>query len=143
VSYNEARRLYAELEGDLATESDGRLRGLIRNDLAVLAPMEGHFDEARQGWSQVLEIDRDCLQARLNDALVAAELEYVNSLPDEDVEPFVYAPAPGSAAASSSAADGPRPVAGRDPQFPVQRALHRRWERPYRRDGPVPGAGWV
>ena len=53
--YDDARRLYAELEGaGAAAESDARVRALVQNDLAVLAAMEGRFEEARQGWQQLL-----------------------------------------------------------------------------------------
>ena len=72
---DEARRLYADLEGSLAgAEADRRLRALVQNDLAVMAAMDGRFDEARAGWQTALEIDRDCLVARLNRDLVEAEI---------------------------------------------------------------------
>ena len=44
----------------------------MRNDLAVIAAMDGRFDEARTGWRAALEIDRDRLVARLNRDLVEA-----------------------------------------------------------------------
>ena len=71
---DEARRLYRELEGE-AEEIGSPLRALIKNDLAVLAALEGQFDEARQGWRQALEIDPRCRLARLNDVLIEAEVE--------------------------------------------------------------------
>ncbi|HZW32276.1 MAG TPA: glycosyltransferase family 4 protein [Isosphaeraceae bacterium] len=100
--YDEARRLYAELEG-AAAGSDARLRCLIRNDLAVLAALEGRFDEARQGWSAAREVDPGCLPARLNDALIAAELDYAKLGPDDFPEPFAYARAPGAGPATTIA----------------------------------------
>jgi tetratricopeptide (TPR) repeat protein len=71
----EARRLYARLEG-LLTSADGesRLRALVQNDLAVMAAMDGRFDEARAAWQTALEIDRECLVARLNRDLTEAEI---------------------------------------------------------------------
>ena len=56
------------------SDGDARLRALVQNDLAVMAAMEGRFDEARTGWQTALEIDRDCLLARLNRDLVEAEI---------------------------------------------------------------------
>ena len=72
--YNEARRLYRELEGE-SEEIGSPLRALIKNDLAVLAALEGQFDEARQGWQQALEVDPSFRLAFLNDVLIAAEVE--------------------------------------------------------------------
>ena len=72
--YDEARRLYDEVEGP-ASAVDSGLRALIRNDLAALAALEGRFDEARQGWHQAIEVDPGCPLARLNDVLVAAEMD--------------------------------------------------------------------
>ena len=40
---------------------NARLRALIHNDLAVLAAIEGKFDEARTGWRKALEVDPECL----------------------------------------------------------------------------------
>ena len=51
-----------------------RLRILIQNDLAVLAALEGKFDEACQGWRAAIESKGECLPARLNLGLVEAEL---------------------------------------------------------------------
>jgi glycosyltransferase involved in cell wall biosynthesis len=93
--YDEARRLYAELVDSAAMggESDARLRSVVRNDLAVLAAMEGRFDEARRGWQAALEIVRDCLPAHLNDALIAAELDRAHRGSDDIPGPPDHAPA--------------------------------------------------
>ncbi len=48
---------------------------LIQNDLAVLRAMEGNFDEAREAWRAVLEVEGACLPARLNLGLIEAELD--------------------------------------------------------------------
>jgi tetratricopeptide (TPR) repeat protein len=72
--YDEARQLYSKLEHSGAA---GRLGAMVRNDLAVLATLEGRYDEASQGWQQALELDQGCLMARLNRDLVQAELEVV------------------------------------------------------------------
>ena len=74
--HDEARRLYAELGacGWRVRLPETRLRALVQNDLAVMAAMDGRFDEARAGWQTALEIDRDCLLARLNRDLVEAEI---------------------------------------------------------------------
>src|ERR1700678_1793593 len=49
--HDEARQLYAVLEGALAgVGGDARLRAFVRNDLAVMAAIEGRFDEALTGW---------------------------------------------------------------------------------------------
>ena len=71
--YDEARRAYAKLKR-LTPRSNARLRALIRNDLAVLAAIDGKFDEARSGWREAVEVDPDCLLARLNRDLVEAEI---------------------------------------------------------------------
>ena len=82
---DEARRLYADLERVLAGAAGGcRLRALVRNDLAVMAAMEGRFDEARTGWNAALEIDRDRLMARLNRDLVEAEISRSQATEDFD-----------------------------------------------------------
>ena len=74
---DKARRIYSELDAVLAgAESEARLRALIRNDLAAIAAMEGRFDEARAGWQAALEIDPDCLMARLNRDLIEAEMSF-------------------------------------------------------------------
>ena len=73
--HEEARRVYADLDAAIAVgDMDSRLRALVQNDLAVMAAMDGRFDEARAGWRTALEIDRDCLVARLNRDLVEAEI---------------------------------------------------------------------
>jgi glycosyltransferase involved in cell wall biosynthesis len=71
----EARRIYAELDAVLAGhESEARLRALVCNDLAAIAALEGRFDQALAGWRAALEVDPDCLMARLNWDLIEAEL---------------------------------------------------------------------
>jgi len=102
-SYDKARGLYAKLE-KAATERDGHLRALIQNDLAVLAALDGRYDEAQQGWHAALELDHDCLQARLNRDLVQVELELARPRPQPE-------PAP------SSGGDSPTP----HPTPPTQR----------------------
>ena len=59
---------------DVHRQIERALRALIRNDLAVLAAIEGKFDEARTGWQEAVEVDPDCLLARLNRDLVEAEV---------------------------------------------------------------------
>jgi len=82
-SYDKARRLYTKLE-KATREPDSHLRALIRNDLAVLAALEGRYDEAQQGWKGALELDQGCLQARLNRDLVQAELELAGPHPQPE-----------------------------------------------------------
>ncbi|MFI5461271.1 MAG: glycosyltransferase [Isosphaerales bacterium] len=82
-SYDKARRLYARLE-HATREPDSHLRALIRNDLAVLEAFEGRYDDAQRGWHAALELDQDCLQARLNRDLVRAELELASAHPHPD-----------------------------------------------------------
>jgi glycosyltransferase involved in cell wall biosynthesis len=91
--YDDARRLYADVES-AATEADARLRALIRNDLAVLAALEGRFDEARLGWHHAIEVDPGCQLAHLNDVLVAAELDSLTSSQGDVPAPLQFAPAP-------------------------------------------------
>ena len=79
-SYDAARRLYAKLE-KATSQPDAHLRALIRNDLAVLAALEGRYEEAHQGWQAAVELDHDCLLARLNRDLVQAELELAGPHP--------------------------------------------------------------
>jgi len=74
-NHDAARQLYSKLEHSGAA---GRLGALVRNDLAVLATLEGRYDEASQGWQQALELDQGCLMARLNRDLVQAGLDVVN-----------------------------------------------------------------
>src|ERR1017187_4420703 len=71
--YDKARKTYARLQRS-AAKADSRLCLLIQNDLAVLAAMEGKFDEACQGWRGAIESNGECLPARLNLGLVEAEL---------------------------------------------------------------------
>jgi glycosyltransferase involved in cell wall biosynthesis len=74
--YEDARRIYAELEDeDSGAGSRSHLLALIRNDLAVLAVLDGRHDDARQGWQAALDLDSECLPARLNRDLLAAELD--------------------------------------------------------------------
>jgi putative heme degradation protein len=92
----EARRIYAALESSLASaKTDGRLRALVRNDLAVMAAMEGRFDEAHAGWQAALAIDHDCLTARLNCDLIEAEAAFRQAT--EDFGELKLAAAPGQA----------------------------------------------
>jgi len=91
--YDDARRMYVELEGT-ATEANPRLRALVRNDLAALAALEGRFDEARRGWQQAMEVDPGCQLARLNDALIAAELDRMALRQSDVPAPLELAPAP-------------------------------------------------
>ena len=94
---DEARRVYMDLDGELAgADGDARLRALVQNDLAVMAAMEGRFDEARAGWQAALEIDQDCLLARLNRDLVEAEISL--SEVTDDFGELKLAPAPGQLA---------------------------------------------
>jgi glycosyltransferase involved in cell wall biosynthesis len=71
----EARMVYGELLESAGAEANPQLRALVYNDLAVLAALEGRFDEARHGWRSAVKADQGCLPARLNDALVAADLD--------------------------------------------------------------------
>ena len=48
---------------------------LIRNDLAALAALDGRHDEARQGWQAGDGCRPGLSSARLNDALLAAEVD--------------------------------------------------------------------
>ena len=73
--YNEARQVYAELLECASESAELSLRALLLNDLAVLAALEGRFDEARQGWRSAIEAHQGCLPARLNDSFLAAELD--------------------------------------------------------------------
>ena len=70
-SYDEARHFYGGLM-DGATEP--RLKALVANDLAVLAVMEGRFDDSLQGWEEAIDADETLLPARLNRDLISAEL---------------------------------------------------------------------
>jgi tetratricopeptide (TPR) repeat protein len=91
--YVEARRIYAELEAALAgAESEARVRALVRSDLAAIAAIEGRFDEALAGWRAALEIDPECLVARLNRDLIEAELTFRQM--NGEVGELKLAPAP-------------------------------------------------
>jgi glycosyltransferase involved in cell wall biosynthesis len=135
--YEDARRAYARLKQSTA-RSNAWLRGLIRNDLAVLAAIEGKFDEAREQWQEAVEIDPECLLARLNRDLVDAEISLATF--QDDLGELKLAPAPGTSAfgpdPSSTDVDGsaalmarletrppqtPRPP--RTPGAPVQVAI--------------------
>ena len=72
---DEARRIYLELDAaPSGVEGEVRLRALVRSDLAALSALEGRFDEALAGFRSALEIDPDCLMARLNRDLIETEL---------------------------------------------------------------------
>jgi hypothetical protein len=93
--HDEARRAYADLVAAIAIgDTDTRLRALVQNDLAVMAAMEGRFDDARTGWRTALEIDKDCLLARLNRDLVEAEINRGRAT--ADFGELQLAPAPSS-----------------------------------------------
>jgi glycosyltransferase involved in cell wall biosynthesis len=116
--YDEARRLYTELDAAASAEADAdsRMRGLIRNDLAVLAAMEGRLEEARRGWQAALEVDHDCQPARLNDALIAAELDRANRGRDDFPARLDLVPAPGGVPAPPGPCPlGIHPVPDDDP----------------------------
>ncbi len=72
----DARAAYLRLARGFSKNTNPRLRALVQNDLAVLAAMEGKLDEARAEWRAVVEGDLGCLPARLNLALVEAELSW-------------------------------------------------------------------
>ncbi len=74
----QARRILAALR---TKSEDVRLQALIANDLAVLAALDGRFEEAREGWQTALDLDSDCLPARLNRDLVQAQFDMVNQSP--------------------------------------------------------------
>jgi hypothetical protein len=90
---DEARQIYAELDAVTAgARSEARVRALIRSDLAAIAAIEGRFDEALAGWRAALEIDPDCLMARLNRDLIEAELSFGQM--SGDLGDLKLAPAP-------------------------------------------------
>ena len=68
----------------------------------MLAALEGRYDEAQQGWQAALELDQDCLQARLNRDLLQVELELAGPYPQPEPTPssgrdsFTPLPAPRS-----------------------------------------------
>lgn len=68
---DQARRIYAYLRHRAITP---RLQSLIASDLAVLAALDGQFEEALHGWKTALELDATCMPARLNGDLVRARL---------------------------------------------------------------------
>jgi glycosyltransferase involved in cell wall biosynthesis/predicted O-methyltransferase YrrM len=104
-NHREARRIYAELETKAG--ADRRLAGLIGNDLAVLAALEGRIDEAHQGWLKTLESE-DCLPARLNRDFLNAELALAEvPIP---TSPLALAPAPGADVARRSPAASHHPI---------------------------------
>ena len=114
--YDDARRAFASLKR-LTPRSNARLRALIRNDLAVLAAIEGKLDEARSGWREAVEVDPDCLVARLNRDLVEAEASLATV--QDDFGELKLAPAPGQTAIP--ARTEPRPP--RTPGSPVRVAV--------------------
>jgi hypothetical protein len=73
---DDAWLVYMDLKRAIpGAEKFSRLRALIHNDLAVLAALDGRFDEARAGWQSALDTDHDCLLARLNRDLVETEIK--------------------------------------------------------------------
>jgi glycosyltransferase involved in cell wall biosynthesis len=71
--YDEARLAYARLQRS-AAKKNTRLSALIQNDLAAIAAMQGQLGDACHSWRAVLDRDATCEPARLNLALVEAEL---------------------------------------------------------------------
>jgi glycosyltransferase involved in cell wall biosynthesis len=61
--------------------------------MAALNAIDGRFEEAQEGWRTALEIDKDCLPARLNRDLVEAEVRR-SAQPAEATE-LQLVPAPG------------------------------------------------
>jgi glycosyltransferase involved in cell wall biosynthesis len=102
--YDEARQLYSKL---VRSADGGPLGALVRNDLAVLATLEGRYDEARQGWEEALELDQGCLMARLNRDLVQAELDVVNHDEGQELKLVL----PGAPAQQKPPTGGPIKVA--------------------------------
>ena len=91
--HHEARLVYVDLKRAIPREEKfSRLRALIHNDLAVLAALDGQFDEARAGWQSALETDGECRVALLNRDLVEAEIKLGQAT--EDVGELKLAPAP-------------------------------------------------
>jgi glycosyltransferase involved in cell wall biosynthesis len=66
----EARRLYQDLDGP---QLEGRLRSLVRNDLAALAAVSGDAEAARREFGAALDLDPACAPARANLALMQGE----------------------------------------------------------------------
>jgi glycosyltransferase involved in cell wall biosynthesis len=79
--FAEARCLYQTIE---SFSTDSPLQALIRNDLAVLAAVEGDSVAARQGLAAALALDEHCSLARDNLAL----------LQEDEVEEHAEPPAP-------------------------------------------------
>jgi hypothetical protein len=75
----DARAAYLRLARGFSKNTNRRLRALVQNDLAVLDAMEGKFEEACGEWRAVVEGDLGCLPARLNLALVEAELSWART----------------------------------------------------------------
>ncbi len=92
-----------------SAQSHSRLRALIQSDLATLAAIDGRFDEARDGWRTALDIDKECLPARLNRDLVEAEIS-LSALPLEATE-LELVPAPGQARTGPAVQHHPGPIA--------------------------------
>jgi glycosyltransferase involved in cell wall biosynthesis len=87
--YQDARRLYAGLQ---APTSDPRLRAIIANDIATLDAISGDINAARQNLESALALDQACEPAKLNLALVQAELTHTTSLPAANENPKSVAP---------------------------------------------------
>jgi glycosyltransferase involved in cell wall biosynthesis len=115
--FDQARRLYGEVES-LAV-ADSRLGLLIRNDLAVLAALEGRLDEASRAWRELIEVAPGIPIGRLNDALVASELNRLSLRRSEDFAPLKLAPAPGMAGAFESAPRSPSSADHSSPRVAV------------------------
>jgi hypothetical protein len=110
---DEARRTYLELDSGLALAAgEVRLRALVRNDLAALAALEGRVDEALAGWRAALEIDPDCLMARLNRDLIEAELSFGQMNGDLGELKLAPAPAPVPSPLVGEVATLPSPLVG-------------------------------
>jgi hypothetical protein len=108
---DEARQIYAELDAVTAgARSEARVRALIRSDLAAIAAIEGRFDEALAGWRAALEIDPDCLMARLNRDLIEAELSFGQM--SGDLGDLKLAPAPVPCPLVGEGAIVPSPLVG-------------------------------
>ncbi len=92
--HDEARKLYADWAAARAYADSGtRLRALVHNDLAVMAALDGRYQEAQTEWQAALEIDPDCLPAQLNRDLLDAEMKL--SQATDDFGGLTLAPAPG------------------------------------------------
>ncbi len=77
--YDQARDAYLRLTRGFGSGTNSRLRALVQNDLAVLDAMERKFDQACERWQAVVDGDQRCLPARLNLALVEAELSWART----------------------------------------------------------------